>query len=58
MNLNADILLLRADKGNSSIKKKNDYLSKMPNLLNESKTYLRVKNNPTSKIQKQNNKIV
>lgn len=55
---NDDIIVCRADKGNSTvIMDKKDYLHKAKQLLQDSSTYKKINRDPTNKIQKEINNI-
>lgn len=56
---NPDIIVLNADKGNVTvIMKKDDYIDKMQQLLNDEKTYEILPIDPTNKIEAKCNKLI
>ncbi|XP_061391400.1 putative leucine-rich repeat-containing protein DDB_G0290503, partial [Musca vetustissima] len=56
---NKDILILNADKGNVTVAmNKTDYQERMSNILSDMMTYQRINKDPTSNLQKENNKII
>lgn len=56
---NPDIRILNADKSNATvIIYKEDYASKMKELLEDNNTYREIKRDPTNRLQEKNNKMV
>lgn len=56
---NPDIIVLNADKGNTTVlMKKDDYLMKMQTLLDDENTYRRIASDPTKKIQSKCNRLI
>lgn len=56
---NKNILILNADKGNVTVAmEKEDYESRMNDVLNDMMTYRRINKDPTSSLQKKNSELV
>ena len=56
---NTNIIVTKADKGNVTvIQNKTDYLDKSYQLINDTNTYLKLKNDPTNTFQKFNNDLI
>lgn len=56
---NDDLLVTKSDKGNKTVLlKKDDYVGKMNELLDDRRTYETLNNDPTVKFQNKNNKLV
>lgn len=59
MEENKSIIILEADKGNTTVAMKRlDYDKKMDTIVNDIMTYKRVSSDPTYKLQKKNNELV
>lgn len=54
-----DVIIIQADKGNKTVAMyKKEYEEKMEKLLDDKTTYKTIRNDPTTKLQRQNNTII